>query len=65
MTTLGVEFTDEEMGLLRERAARCGISVEALVHDVVVRTAEDDAVMEATAHVIALSRDLLDRLAQH
>jgi hypothetical protein len=64
MAALNVEFTDEEMDLLRGRAAKYHVSMKSLVHDVAVRAAGDDTVADATGHVISISRDLLDRLAQ-
>jgi plasmid stability protein len=67
MPALNIRFTDAELAGLRSRAATEGRSMTAIAHDMIVestaRADHDAKVMGAAAHVIALSRDLLKRLA--
>lgn len=67
MPALNIKFTEAELAGLRSRAAAEGRSMTAIAHDVIVesttRRNHDARVMEAAAHVMELSRDLLKRLA--
>jgi hypothetical protein len=67
MPALNIEFTEAELAQLRARASVEGRSMRALAHDVIVestvRADHDAKVMGAAAHVMDLSRDLLERLA--
>lgn len=67
MPALNIKFTDAELLQLRSRATAEGRSMTALAHDVIVdstaRADHDTKVMAAAANVLALSRDLLKRLA--
>jgi hypothetical protein len=67
MPALNVEFTDEEMARLRERARSEGVSMKALAHDTVVRCAthadQDALIWSAFDRIKAVSADLLARLA--
>jgi len=67
MPALNISFSDAELEALRTRARAEGCSMIALAHDVIVESnanaARDALVMGAAEHVIALSRDLLKRLA--
>lgn len=67
MPALNIRFTDAELAALHRRAEAEGRPVTRFAHDVVMectyRQQQDDAVMGASARVIALSQDLLKRLA--
>jgi hypothetical protein len=68
MPALNVEFTDEEMALLRERAHADGVSLKALAHDAVVgcatRAGEDALIWGAYERAKTISTGLLARLAE-
>lgn len=68
MPALNITFTDEELALLRKRAAGEGRSMVAIAHDAVVTSTSDEAhrarVADAAARVIGLSEALLKRLAE-
>jgi hypothetical protein len=67
MPALNVEFTDEEMARLRERARSEGTSLKALAHDTVVRcntrAEEETLIWAAFDRIKVISADLLLRLA--
>jgi hypothetical protein len=67
MPALNIDFTDEELAHVRERARSRGLAMRAYAHDVIVNCTDsadkDDRVMAAMAEVISLSEDVLSRLA--
>jgi len=68
MPALNVEFTDEEMTLLRERAHAGRVSLKTLAHDAIIgcvtRAGEDALIWGAYEHAKAVSSGLLARLAE-
>jgi hypothetical protein len=64
---LNIRFTDEELDRLRAHARAQNRPVTWVVHDLAVSRSEraqhNDLVMGASARVMALSKDLLERLA--
>jgi hypothetical protein len=67
MPALNIRFTEEELDRLREQARDQGISMTALAHGLCVgrseRAAHNQLVMGASARIMALSEELLKRLA--
>ena len=67
MPALNIVFTTDELAQLRARAESKGISMRKLAHDAIVncgsQSDRDARWGAATAHVISISQDLLDRLA--
>lgn len=65
MPGLNVRFTDDELESLRERAEAEGRSMQALVHDTVLRAINERTRLfeDAAAHVLKVSGELNRRLA--
>lgn len=67
MPALNIKFTDEELARLRKQAEVEDRSMVSLAHDAVVDRSreheQDRMVIEASTRVIALSEELLERLA--
>ena len=66
MPALNIDFTDEELAQIRERAKSRGLAMRTYAHDTVVNctssTDKDDRIMAEVARVMRISQDLLRRL---
>ncbi|MFI6682672.1 plasmid mobilization protein [Streptomyces sp. NPDC050485] len=65
MAGLNVRFTEEELTALRERAEAEGSSMQAFVHEAVIRAINEHSRLfnEAADHVLKASAELNRRLA--
>ncbi|WP_328327041.1 MULTISPECIES: hypothetical protein [unclassified Streptomyces] len=65
MAGLNLRFTDEELDMLRERAAAEGRSMQVFAHDAVIAAMNEHSRLfnEAADHVLAASTELNRRLA--
>jgi hypothetical protein len=67
MPALNVNFTEDELNVLRRRSRECGLSLSKLVHDAAVhetdRANHQAKVADAAAEVIRTRAGLLKRLA--
>jgi hypothetical protein len=67
MPALNIEFTEEELARVRERARARDLAMATYVHDVLMtcgdRADEDASVMVSAARSMRLSKDLLRMLA--
>ncbi|MCX4726295.1 hypothetical protein ACIPW9_34225 [Streptomyces sp. NPDC090052] len=65
MAGLNLRFTDEELDMLRERAAAEGRSMQVFAHDAVITAMNEHSRLfnEAADHVLAASAELNRRLA--
>ncbi|MEV5276063.1 MULTISPECIES: hypothetical protein [unclassified Streptomyces] len=65
MAGLNVRFTEEELTALRERAEAEGSSMQAFVHEAVMRAINERSRLfnEAADHVLKASAELNRRLA--
>jgi plasmid stability protein len=65
MAGLNLRFTDEELDVLRERAAAEGRSMQAFAHDAVIAAINEHSRLfnEAADHVLKVSAELNRRLA--
>lgn len=67
MPALNIDFTDDEMTLVRARAAEQGVSLRKHVHDTAIeadrRDSESNRIMEAVARLKVLCAGALEELA--
>ena len=67
MPALNIDFTDDEMTLVRARAAEQGVSLRRHVHDTTIEADRNDSetnrVMEAVARLKVLCAGALEQLA--
>jgi len=67
MPALNIDFTEDEMTLVRARAAEQGVSLRKHVHDTALETSrrdsENNRIMEAVARLKVLYAGALEELA--
>lgn len=64
MPGLNLTFTDEELAIVREAAAREGQSLKRYAHEMVLAAASTDRIAQIAASVAERSRELNEHLAR-